>query len=288
MAIRTWVLALVALLTHVPRAGADEVAWSPAWPRVRPWEYVAGPALIAYGITLRFEGPQPDANWRGGILFDDAVIDAIAVRSRTRVTIGHVTDAMFYSAMAFRLVDSALMPGLVHGKWDVALQMTFIDMESFGVVASVLWTTQLFVRRERPYMEECRNDPEFAAREGDCKGLPNTDMNRSFISGHPAVGVAAAALTCLHHAHMPLYGGGVGDGLACGATIAAAAVNGIGRVVAEKHYASDLILGVTLGLAAGYVVPKALHYGWGRPTPESAIVPQVSGDALGLAWVGVF
>jgi membrane-associated phospholipid phosphatase len=292
MPLHVRLLALACALVWAPAiADEGEVSWE--WQRVRPWEYVAGPALIGGAIALRFAGPQPDRTWQGGILFDDAIDDALAVRTRARVTIGDVTDAAFYSAMGFRLIDSALLPGLVHGSWDVSLQMSFIDMEAFGVVAAVLWGTQVFVGRERPYVAVCRSDPHFAATEGDCH-YPNDDWNRSFISGHPAVGVTAAALTCLHHSHMPLYGGGWGDDAACGLSIAAAAVNGIGRVVAEKHYASDLILGVALGLTAGYVVPKTLHYGWGdRSTPERearrgpAILPTFSGDGIGVAVAGV-
>jgi membrane-associated phospholipid phosphatase len=175
--------------------------------------------------------------------------------------------------------------------------MSFIDLEAFGVVAAVLWGTQVFVGRERPYVPVCRSDPEFAAREGDC--VPDDDWNRSFISGHPAVGVTAAALTCLHHSRMPLYGGAA-DPLICGLTIAAATANGLGRVMTEKHYASELVLGVGLGLVAGYVIPKALHHGWGSgssaPPAERAargararivILPALGDRGLGVMAAGI-
>jgi hypothetical protein len=52
-------------------------------------------------------------------------------------------------------------------------------------------------------------------------------------------------LTCVHHAHLPLYGGGVADTLACGTMIAAAVVTGVGRVVTEEHHAFDLVMRTT-------------------------------------------
>jgi membrane-associated phospholipid phosphatase len=262
---------LLPLLVALPAARAEsaptapekeaEVVWNPEWHRVRPWEYVAAPVFGAGSIALRFAGPQPDRNWKGGILFDDALIDAIAVRGEGRDTVATVSDSAFYGAMAFRLVDSAVLPGIQHHAWDVALQMSFIDLEAFAISGTLLWGTQLFVGRERPYVQVCRDDPEFAAREADCE--PSDDWNRSFFSGHPAIGVTAAALTCLHHTRMPLYGK-VGDPLVCGLTIAMASANGIARVMSEKHYGTDLVVGVGVGLFAGYVVPRSLHYGW-RP-----------------------
>jgi membrane-associated phospholipid phosphatase len=289
-------LAVIAvLLLPSPPARADaplpKLEWDPAWHRVRPWEYVAGPAMVTGALVLRLAVPTADRNWQGGILFDDAVIDAIAVRGEgARHAILTMSDSMFFGAMGFRLVDSVLLPGLLHGSWDISLQMSFIDIEAFAVVAVVLWGSQIFVGRERPFVAVCRSDPEYAAHE-DCGATD--DWNRSFIAGHPAVGVTAAALTCLHHSHMPLYGGGLGDDLACGLMIAAAAANGLSRILAEKHYTSDVIFGTTLGLLAGYVIPKSLHYGWGTSpdSPEpgglpAVILPAISGDRIGLFVIG--
>src|SRR5262245_52803203 len=96
---------LVALVCGAA-ARADPVAWSPSWQRVRTWEYVAGPALVAEGLVLRFVGPQPDTTWRGGILFDDAFIDSFAVRSESRAWLAAMGDVGFYNGFVFRLLDS--------------------------------------------------------------------------------------------------------------------------------------------------------------------------------------
>jgi hypothetical protein len=71
--------------------------------------------------------------------------------------------------------------------------------------------------------------------------------------------------------------------------IGAAAAVGAGRLLAQDHYASDVVLGTGLGVFAGYIVPSALHYGFGghdhqRPgrSGESGAVPFVRISAVPL------
>lgn len=274
-----------------PAPEQREVVW--VWPRVRPWEYVAGPVLAGGSIAIRFAGPEPERNWQGGILFDDAIRDTIRVRGEARGAVRLVSDGDFYGGMAFRVVDSAILPGVQHHAWDVALQMAFIDLGAFGVVGAALWGSQLVIGRERPYVEVCREDAAFAAREDECES--DGDWNRSFFAGHPATGVTAAALTCLHHSQLPLYGR-VGDPLVCGVAIAAASANGVARVMTEHHNPSDVLVGVGVGIMAGYVIPRSLHYGWGTapPRPGSSggttagvlLLPDVSDRRVGLSLLG--
>ena len=75
-----------------PAALQTRVEWNSSWERVRPWEFIAGPLVVGGALTLRFAGPQPERNWRGGILFDDAITNAIAVRSDLRGPISQMTD----------------------------------------------------------------------------------------------------------------------------------------------------------------------------------------------------
>lgn len=81
----TRALALLAALAFASDAHADDDAklrWGHARPRFRPVEYVAtgvlGPLAIAEYFAVP---PQTSAHWTGGILFDDALRDAIRLRS---------------------------------------------------------------------------------------------------------------------------------------------------------------------------------------------------------------
>ena len=127
MPLSTRILVMCLLLfAGTARAGGDPVSgatvlepavlqarveWNPAWERVRTWEFIAAPLVIGGALALRFAGPQPPRNWQGGILFDDAITSAVAVRGTLRASIVTYTDLAFYGAMSFRLVDSALLPG---------------------------------------------------------------------------------------------------------------------------------------------------------------------------------
>jgi hypothetical protein len=71
-----------------------------------------------------------------------------------------------------------------------------------------------------------------------------------------------AGLTCVHHQHLPLYGGGVADLAPCIGLIGASIADGLGRIVADKHYARDCHAGLGVGAFAGYVVPSLLHHGF--------------------------
>jgi membrane-associated phospholipid phosphatase len=106
---------------------------------------------------------------------------------------------------------------------------------------------------------------------------------------------------------MPLYGGGWGDTLACGLAIGGAAFTGAGRVLAGKHYSTDLILGLGLGGFAGWVLPRLLHYGFSdaegleptsaRPSTSAfprpqlitlRLAPWLTDSQLGMSATGTF
>ena len=278
-----------------PPARAAPLEWR--WQRFRAWEYPVTAAARGAAAYLRAAGPQPSVSWTGGILGDDWVEDHTAIQNiaKRRVVVT-LTDVFFYGSMAYRLVDSAVLPSLVWRSPDVAFQMSLIDLESFGFVAITLWGQQALLGRERPYAKRC-SDPAFAASEGGC-APDSAEHGRSFFAGHPAVVLAAAGLTCTHHAHLALYGGGAADDLACGLMIGAAAATGVGRMVTEEHHLSDVIVGYGLGAFAGWALPELLHYGHPRPstvaarTTETAVrvtlAPVIGESDLGLGVRGAF
>jgi membrane-associated phospholipid phosphatase len=88
--------------------------------------------------------------------------------------------------------------------------------------------------------------------------------------------------------HVPLYGDQLADVLACAGTLTLAATTGVLRIVGDRHYATDVLVGAMIGFTVGYGMPTLLHYGNGRsdaPAPNVAqplgttvpIVPTISG-----------
>ncbi len=248
-------------------APSPKVEWNPAWEGIRWWEYPTSVALMGFGFTARFALPDPDPNWRGGLGIEQDILDAIAVREdpgwSDLLVVSNVT---FYGSMAYRAIDSIVIPGVLDHNWDVAWKMSWIDFESFSLVAAVEWGSQLFIGRVRPTANNC-SDP---TRQGHICDPNDSEYARSFIAGHPATAITAAGLTCLHHEHMPLYGGGAADDIACGVMIGNAVAGSVLRLMIENHYPSDLLFGVVLGLTAGWILPKSLHYGWGSHDQDEA------------------
>lgn len=288
---------------RVKAEAATEVRWRDEWQRVRWWEYAGTATLMTSAFLLRFAGPSPPDNWRGGILFDDVIVRNVAIEDQSVARgVEVTTDVLFYGAMTYRLVDSLFVPLLGYQDPELALQMTMIDLGAFSVQAAVLWGSQTLVGRTRPRVVRCDNLPP-GTEEERCAVPSRLGPQRSFIAGHPATGFTAAGLTCHHHRRIPLYGGW-GDPAACATMLVAATVNGLGRVLTELHYPTDLVLGVALGTFSGWVLPGLLHYGFGPPDEKPGasrsgpglaprswsvfVLPDVQVDRLGARVGGLF
>ena len=274
---------LLSLMAGTARADSSSVKWNPDWPRFRPSEYAltAGLAFNVAMATLVY--PAPQANWEGGILFDDAVRDAILLGSRdSRNTAAVVSDDIYYALAAYPLlVDNAIVTWGIHGSSDVAFQMMLINFESYALTGALALTAEK-LGRVRPMGRECANDPNY---DGKCGNHGN--LNASFLSGHTTIAFAGAGLMCAHHTHLPLYGSRVADILACATGLAAATTAGVLRVMSDNHYATDVLLGSGVGLFGGYVWPMLWHYGFGsRSSAVASFLPQVHARHGGLALSG--
>jgi membrane-associated phospholipid phosphatase len=157
--------------------------------------------------------------------------------------------------------------------------------------------TESLVGRQRPYAEDCGPDGQVLTSSGTplfnhCGGAGD---NKSFVAGHASAVTTMAGLTCVHHQHLPLYGGGLADLAPCLFMVGAAAFTGVSRITADKHWASDVLMGWTVGALSGYVVPSLLHYGFTSHGPIGEIrsgsltavpIPMVYPGGAGLGIVG--
>jgi membrane-associated phospholipid phosphatase len=259
--------------------------------------------FVTISIVLSFDPPA--ANWRGGILFDNAVQGGVGLRSQEwRKHAILTSDLLYYGLAAYPiLVDSLLVAGAIHGASDVMAQTLLINAESYalaGLVATVAENSG----RVRPLQDQCDKDPAF-----DVKCKERGANNYGFLSGHTAAAWTGAGLLCAHHQNIPLYGGGAGDVAACVAGVVGATASGVLRVVTDNHYTSDILLGSALGFAAGYILPTQLHYKskkkdgtattrgllpsfqmkhGARTVAAGVLAPDVSTTRAGLAFSGVF
>lgn len=291
-------------LTHAAIAPLEEarpeppspIQWKPEWRQVAVWEYVAAGAfaLGAIGSTAMPGVPR----WTEPNGFDTTVRDAIRAKTPAgRSDAAHVSDLMLTILVNHRLVDDLFVTWWGYGAGSVAYQMTLIDIETLAFSAGVNSLLAGAIGRQRPsVIDGCKT-----AEERDTSDCTSNDRYRSFFSGHTTAAFTLAGLTCIHHANLPLYGHPVADALACLGGMAAASTTGALRIVADRHYMTDVLVGAVFGTAAGVTLPWLLHYRGGadvvlkkgdKSTGTAERPPLVQSSFTvgpgGAYWIGAF
>lgn len=260
-----------------PPGEPDHSLWRDSWPT---FSWLEGAATVAAGagtLALALNPPPDDPRWQGGILFDDATRDAVRLSSqRARKTARTVGDWPYYTAGVIPLViDPIFVAWLGHGDGKAALNLGLMGLEAFSYAGFLSFVSTRLSVRERPDSSECRRQPG-----ADCE----VDTE-SFWSGHTSIVAASAGLVCSSHRYMALWGGSVLDAGACVLATGGALTTGISRIMADRHYASDVLVGGLVGFAAGYAVPVLLHYERRRPGITVSIQSnaQCPGGCVGVA-----
>jgi membrane-associated phospholipid phosphatase len=255
------------------------------WREFQTWEYAATGGLAAATFGAFFI-PVGTGRWTGTNRFDSEVGDAVRPSSRVaRQRANDASDLLLALGLNHLLFDSAVVAWGVRGQGGVAYQMVMVDAEALALTMAVTTIVKGGFARERPYGADCPSNPSLA-RTSECQG---TERYKSFISGHTSTSFTVAGLTCMHHAHLPLYGGGLPDALGCAASFAAAGTVGALRVISDDHHPSDVLVGAAVGTASGLGLPWLLHYRH-RRSPAAAersatalsvrLVPAATGGAL--------
>ena len=266
--------------------------WRSDW---RPFEWVDVVQTTAtagvYVYVQFFYEPADEPKWRGPILFDGAVRDALVAESRDgRNRAADVSDVFWYVPMVLPFAESVIVPlGFDDWNWDIAWELTAMNLQAASVNALLTRVGHRIVLRERPDTEPCNADPDY---DKTCFGGPNA----SFPSGHGAAALMGAGLSCAHHSNLPLYGGGFADAAVCAVALAMGMTSNIARLYADRHYATDAIAGAVIGLGSGFGMPVLLHYhgvgSFDEPNNALAVrwtfLPLASDDTLGLGMYGWF
>jgi membrane-associated phospholipid phosphatase len=248
-----------------------------AWP-----EYIIAPLLIAgaFGQGAFFKA-DANAEWTGPVLFDRDAQNTLRVNSPGARSIAHQTSNVLLAGTALQamLIDPWLVAGWIHGRPDIAWQLTVINAEAFGLTEFSNRLAKELVSRERPYGETC--DPS----DDNCR---TEARNRSFFSGHATASSTFAGLTCAHHQRLALYGSFAADLGACLGSLGASVGTGMLRIASDNHWASDVLLGHLVGFSTGYLLTSALYYAAPPQEdvpvkPRPMVAPIIGSGVLGLA-----
>jgi membrane-associated phospholipid phosphatase len=200
----------------------------------------------------------------------------------------------------WRLARYAIAAWGEHGSSDVATEMLAMNLEAYAFSGALALSAEK-LGRVRPAERGCEGDAEYSPKCGN-----DAALNSSFASGHTALAFTSAGLTCAHHQHLPLYGGGARDLAACLVALSAASATGVLRVMSDNHYTSDVLIGMGIGLFGGYGLPTLLHYGSasdddsfdsflpvirvgkGAEAVAGVLAPRVGPDSAELILVGAF
>ena len=258
-------------MTAPALADESRVEWNAAWPKFRWTEagLTLGAGLLAGAAAFLY--PPPPPRFEGPLPFDIGLRNLLRLHDYdTRRNVAHASDLLYYGLLAYPIVvDVGLVTLAVHQKPEVALQLFLIDLESLAVTGAIALSAEK-LGRVRPMGKECKTDPTYDPKCGDNR------LNLSLLSGHSTMAFSSAGLICVHHQHLPLYGGGLGDAFACATGLVAASAVAVMRIMSDNHYGSDVVFGAAIGFAGGYVLPSLLHYGFGSSdTPKESFLPTI-------------
>jgi membrane-associated phospholipid phosphatase len=265
------------------------LVWDERWHRFRPVEYASTALTGAAAIgVFWFASASERPKWTSPILFDAAFRDTFRLRTRSGLEVAATSSSILaYVPATQALIDSIILPAAA-GNFDLMWQTGMMDAQAFalsGLVVSSLYDT---TGRARPSYNDCKTGKSVDP-------LCNSGEFASFPSGHTAVAMTGAGLMCAHHEELALYGSRALDVGACVEGITFSAGVGILRVMADRHYVSDVLTGGAIGFFSGYALPRLLHY-WKRPLGEVVhreelrvgIVLGAANTPMGIRAVGEF
>lgn len=246
-------------------------------------EYIAtgvlGPLAVAEYFVVQ---PQDPPHWTGGVLFDDAVRDSIRLRDpRALSTSWAMADTIGTMLVVMNVaLDSIIVP-LARRSPDVAWQLLMMDAESYTLSSLVAISAYDTIGRARPPYVDCKNDTG-SVPSSECYG----SLTASFPSGHVALGFNAAGLSCAHHMYQHVYGNRAADVFACARDLGLATTEAVLRMMGDRHYLSDVIVGSMIGFSAGFALPTLLHYAkWKH---KVIALPMAGPNQAGLSFGGTF
>ena len=202
--------------------------------------WMSGVAAVEFGTT-------PGTRWSRTNSFDDEVRSGLRSGSRSRrEDADTASDAMLgftVGLMPLVSIGKTLSERDCHRAYDMATDA----IESITLTLFLTEATKAIAGRERPFAKECDGSPPKDANCGD------SGRRQSFFSGHSSLAGAGAGLSCAYAIKRKTWGDGrTAQAVPCALGVGAAVTTGVLRIVADKHWGTDVIVGLAVGGTVGY------------------------------------
>jgi membrane-associated phospholipid phosphatase len=276
-----------------PANPVRQLQWDPAWKRFDGVDIALTGALgaVAFGallVPIRGREATPPA-------VDASVRDSLRASTHAgRSLAANLSDVSATFVVAYPVLGDALVNAAgLRDSPDVAVQLSAVYLQAAAIAGALNSVTKVAVGRERPYGRECGAERDLQSDECEPR-----HRYVSFYSSHASTTFTAASVSCAFGHYLPLWTktGAAGDGALwpCIVGYSLAAGTGVLRVVADQHYASDVLVGAVSGTLVGWIVPW-LRFGERGPEPSGGsrhdlhVAPLIgSRSGAGVTVSGVF
>ncbi|MBC7171819.1 MAG: hypothetical protein H5U40_05310 [Polyangiaceae bacterium] len=256
---RPWAWAALAIVLLAPSGASAQsdrhrLEWNPEHSRAGVARYIATGTLGVSAIVAEalYRPLAPWSRWSAG---GEERLAGMLEDENTRRRVRLASSLLAFSAtLQAQLIDPAFVVWAGDRNRDVAEEIYSINGLS---VAATAFFASLFtptVRRPRPSYESCLVDPEYDRTCGEA------DQVRSLVDDRLAIAFTSAALTCTHHANLPVYGARWADVSACAGATALAATAGLLAFLADRQHPSDVLAAAIVGIVSGFVLPTLIAY----------------------------
>jgi hypothetical protein len=252
--------AIAALLTLASLSTARveaqrRLSWSDEFRRADVGLYVSAGTMTAGAILAEalYRPIEPWPGWEPGR--EDRLAGLLDTRVDARRRMRLAARLLGFAAtLQTELVDPAFVVWAGDRNRDVTGQMYALNGLALGTTAFVTALLTPTVRRPRPSYDRCLADPSYDPTCGEA------DQVRSLIDGRLAIAMTSVALTCTHHANLPLYGARWADRLGCAGGVMLAGTSALLSILVDRQHPTDVLAAVALGLVSGFVLPSIVGY----------------------------
>lgn len=209
------------------------------------WPWIASFTLSSAGLAIDALVDSTEPHWTAVGPLDLSITEGLLLGPTGRMRAARASDVLLFSSVAATYLDAALWRHDDRSNSRTSYRLLMMDSLVFSMNTALVALVKGTVQRQRPAGRYCETDPEFG-------GCQNSSINRSFFSGHASTTFTAASLMC---AHQQLRGQTPLGRVQCIAGLGVATSTSMLRLVAGKHYTSDILVGAAVGFLLGYIFP---------------------------------